>query len=277
MPSNHLIFSCSFLLPPSVFPSINQSVLRIRWSKYWSFSFSIQYNKPYNKRVLRSASSQVTMRQFLSVSVPCLNICLGNIIRIKMKQTDPKCFGRRMLKFCVGCVRMGVFIYKTLLQCILQEAHLISYQPHFCSWFCSQRTVLPFRCSFWMNMMTMLISSRMLLTSTAKKNPNTFFTFCNNRSINDDGLFRKLRSLYSAQVTFLHVICLFRSSLWKWVLHTSDTEILILFTQSVILTSPLDASIKGWVSPFTGVPHTAVLSVCAGAMAADYLIARWGR
>ena len=122
----------------------------------------------------------------------------------------------------------------------------------------------------------MLISSWTLLTSTAKINQNTFFTFCNNRSINDDGLFRKLRSLYFPQVSFLHVIFLFSSYLWKWVLHTSvmgDTEILILFAQNVILSSPLDASIKGWVSPFTGVPHTAVLSVCAGAMAADYLIA----
>ena len=45
MPSNHLIFCCSFLLPLSIFPSIrvfsNESVLHIRWPKYWSFSFSI--------------------------------------------------------------------------------------------------------------------------------------------------------------------------------------------------------------------------------------------
>ena len=45
MPSNHLILSCPLLLLPSVFPSIrvfsNESVLRIRWPKYWSFSFSI--------------------------------------------------------------------------------------------------------------------------------------------------------------------------------------------------------------------------------------------
>ena len=44
MPSNHLII-CHPLLPPSVFPSIrvfsNESVLHIRWSKFWSFSFSI--------------------------------------------------------------------------------------------------------------------------------------------------------------------------------------------------------------------------------------------
>ena len=45
MPSNHLIFCHPLLLLPSIFPSIrvfsNESVLCIRWPKYWSFSFSI--------------------------------------------------------------------------------------------------------------------------------------------------------------------------------------------------------------------------------------------
>ena len=45
MPSNHLILCRPLLLPPSIFPSIrvfsNESALRIRWPKYWSFSFSI--------------------------------------------------------------------------------------------------------------------------------------------------------------------------------------------------------------------------------------------
>ena len=45
MPSNHLIHCCPLLLLPSVFPSIRvssmESVLCIRWPKYWSFSFSI--------------------------------------------------------------------------------------------------------------------------------------------------------------------------------------------------------------------------------------------
>ena len=45
MPSNHLILCCPLLLLPSIFPSIkvfsNGSVLRIRWPKYWSFSFNI--------------------------------------------------------------------------------------------------------------------------------------------------------------------------------------------------------------------------------------------
>ena len=45
MPSSHLIFCHPLLLPPSIFPSIrifsNESTLRMRWPKYWSFSFSI--------------------------------------------------------------------------------------------------------------------------------------------------------------------------------------------------------------------------------------------
>ena len=51
MPSNHLIL-CRPLLPPSVFPSIrfssDESVLHIRWSKYWSFSFSISPSNEYS-------------------------------------------------------------------------------------------------------------------------------------------------------------------------------------------------------------------------------------
>ena len=49
IPSNQLIIYHSLLLPPSIFPSIrvfsNESVLSIRWLKYWSFSFSIS---PFN-------------------------------------------------------------------------------------------------------------------------------------------------------------------------------------------------------------------------------------
>ena len=45
MPSNHLILCHALLLLPSIFPRIrvfsNESALRIRWPKYWSFSFSI--------------------------------------------------------------------------------------------------------------------------------------------------------------------------------------------------------------------------------------------
>ena len=52
MPSNHLILCCPRLLLPSIFPSIkvfsNESVLHIKWPKYWSFNFSISPSNEYS-------------------------------------------------------------------------------------------------------------------------------------------------------------------------------------------------------------------------------------
>ena len=52
MPSNHLILCHPLLLLSSIFPRIrvfpNESVLRIRWPKYWSFSFSISPSNEYS-------------------------------------------------------------------------------------------------------------------------------------------------------------------------------------------------------------------------------------
>ena len=52
MPSNHLILCRPLLLLPSIFPTIrvfsNESVLCIRWPKFWSFSFSISHSNSYS-------------------------------------------------------------------------------------------------------------------------------------------------------------------------------------------------------------------------------------
>ena len=52
MPSSHLILCRPLLFPPSVFPSIrvfsNESALRVRWPKYWSFTFSISASNEYS-------------------------------------------------------------------------------------------------------------------------------------------------------------------------------------------------------------------------------------
>ena len=52
MPSNYLILCHPLLLPPSIFPSIrvfsNESVLCIRWPKYWSFSFNFNPSNVYS-------------------------------------------------------------------------------------------------------------------------------------------------------------------------------------------------------------------------------------
>ena len=55
MPSSHLILCRPLLLSPSIFPSIrvfsNESVLHIRWPKYWSFSFSISPSNEYSRLI----------------------------------------------------------------------------------------------------------------------------------------------------------------------------------------------------------------------------------
>ena len=52
MPSNHLMLCCPVLLLPSIFPSIRvisrESLILIRWPKYWSFSFSISPSNEYS-------------------------------------------------------------------------------------------------------------------------------------------------------------------------------------------------------------------------------------
>ena len=55
MPSNHLILCRPLLLLPSIFPSIrvfsNESVLHVKWSKYWGFSFSISPSNEYSEQI----------------------------------------------------------------------------------------------------------------------------------------------------------------------------------------------------------------------------------
>ena len=89
MPSNHLIPCHPLLLPPSIFPSIrlfsNESVLCIKWPKYWRFSFNISLSNEYSRlislrinwfdplavqRILKSLSST----QFESISSLVLSL-----------------------------------------------------------------------------------------------------------------------------------------------------------------------------------------------------------
>ena len=79
MPSNHLILCCPLLLLPSIFPSIRvfskKSVLRIRWPKYWSFSFSISPSNEYSEMIslrtdwLDFLAVQGTLKSVLSTTV----------------------------------------------------------------------------------------------------------------------------------------------------------------------------------------------------------------
>ena len=75
MPSNHLILCLSLLFPPSIFPSIrvfsNESDLRLRWPKYWSFSFSFSPSNEYSGLITLSIdwfdllAVQETLKRFL--------------------------------------------------------------------------------------------------------------------------------------------------------------------------------------------------------------------
>ena len=91
MPSNHLILCRPLLLPPSVLPSIrvlsNESVLRIRWPKYWSFSFNISPSNEHPGLIsirmdwLDLLAFQGTLKSFLQhhsskVSILCAQLSL---------------------------------------------------------------------------------------------------------------------------------------------------------------------------------------------------------
>ena len=108
MPSNHLILCRPLLLLPSVFPSIrvfpNESALRIRWPKYWSFSFSISPSSEYPglfsfrmdwldvlavqrtvKSLLQHHSSKASILQrsaFLIVQLSCQYMTVGRTVAL---------------------------------------------------------------------------------------------------------------------------------------------------------------------------------------------------
>ena len=76
MPSNHLILFCPLLLLPSIFSSIrvfpNESVLYIRWPKYWGFSFNISPSSEYSG-----------LSSFRMDYVPALKNAIKNIVAFK--------------------------------------------------------------------------------------------------------------------------------------------------------------------------------------------------
>ena len=108
MPSHHLILCRPLLLLPSIFPSIrvfsNESVLPIRWPKYWSFSFSISPSNEYSglisfrmdwldllavqgtlKRLLQHHSSKASVLQhsaFFTVQLSHLYVTAGKTIAL---------------------------------------------------------------------------------------------------------------------------------------------------------------------------------------------------
>ena len=87
MPSNHLILCHPLLLPPSVFPSIrvfsSESVLRIRWPKFWSFRFSISPSSEYSVLI----SSRMDWLDLLAVQGTPQFSTVASLIYIPTKST----------------------------------------------------------------------------------------------------------------------------------------------------------------------------------------------
>ena len=93
MPSNHLILCYPFLLLPSILPRIrvfsNESVLPIRWPKYWSFSFSISPSNEYSGLISfrvdsccspRDSQESFPTPQFKSISSLVLNFPYSSML-----------------------------------------------------------------------------------------------------------------------------------------------------------------------------------------------------
>ena len=89
MPSNHLILHHPFLLLPWIFPSIrvfSESVLCIRWPKYWSFSFSISLSNEYSVLIsfridwLDLLAEPSPTPQFKSINPSTLSFLCGPVL-----------------------------------------------------------------------------------------------------------------------------------------------------------------------------------------------------
>ena len=105
MTSNHLILCCRLLLPPSIFPSIrifsNESVLRTRKPKNWSFSYSISPSNEYSGLIsfrfawfdlLADSQESSPVRQFESISSSVLNLLNGPTLTSAHDNWKNHCF-----------------------------------------------------------------------------------------------------------------------------------------------------------------------------------------
>ena len=95
MPSNHLILRCPLLLLPSIFPSIgvfsSESVLHIRWPKYWSFAFSSSVSNEYSGLIsykmdwMDLLAVQGTLKSLLQHHSPKASVLLLMYTSLKME------------------------------------------------------------------------------------------------------------------------------------------------------------------------------------------------
>ena len=137
IPSNHLILCRPLLLQPSIFPSIrvfsNESVLRIRWPKYWSFNFSISSSNEYSGLI----SFRIDWFDLLSVQGT-----LKSLLQLhNSKASILQCSAFFMVQLSHPYMTTG----KTMAPNYLRPAiTLIRYLPLFPAWLCLASETLLF-------------------------------------------------------------------------------------------------------------------------------------
>ena len=134
IPSNHVILCRPLLLSPSIFPSIrvfsNESVLHIRWPKYWSFSFSISPSNEYSG--------------LISFRTDWLDLLAGQGILKSLLQNHGS---KASILWCSASLTRQTFVDKVMsllfnMLCTLVIAFLPRSKPLLISWLQSQSTVI---------------------------------------------------------------------------------------------------------------------------------------
>ena len=124
MPSNHLILCCPLLLPHSNFPSIrvfsNESVLHLRWQKYWNFSFSIS---PFNEYSGLN-SFRMDWLDLLAVQ--------GTLKSLLQHHSSKPSILRHSAFFCFGYYIMFIRLNYHLQRVLNNES--VYYQSQICLW-----------------------------------------------------------------------------------------------------------------------------------------------
>ena len=120
MPSNHLILCRPLLLLPSILPSIrvfsNESVLRIRWPKYWSFSFSISPSNEYSGLIslrmdwLHLLAVQGTLKSLLQYHSSKASILWANHFSSCVKNPMNSMIRQGNFTFLYSCQSQGIFL-----------------------------------------------------------------------------------------------------------------------------------------------------------------------
>ena len=147
MPSNHLILCCPLLLPPSIFPSIrvfsNESVLHIRWPKYWSLPMTIQDLFPLGWTGWISLLSKglSSLLQQHSSKASILQHSVFFIVQLSHPyMTTGKTIALTRWTF-VGKVRSLLYnmLSRLVITFLTRSKHLLISCSHYLQWFWSPR------------------------------------------------------------------------------------------------------------------------------------------